>query len=457
MLIPIGENSNSGKGKEGSSSSWRSKLLTTRSQRNIPGFNVDDEAWKWIGSVTSLSFLAYVIYHLAKVALFEYRLSSGTMMEDSAPFIADEDRIDQTDEKKRIKQLIMNPSSSKKFHVYTGPHRAGKSQAIKEVVDELHKEGVKGVHYITADKPLYKSLVYALSMDDASVMKGFWAGFFDLKSPFPDQQTPEEALKQVTDRLAKSAKKYKNGRLTTIIIDGVNNLLPYLPPSSHLQGPETAELHRMIGIAKRQIDDRQIHWILVDSSGVAFEAMYATSGSSRLEMILSNDVSEKAAKEYLMKRFQAAGKSFDVDRVYNCVTGGRIGLLNDVADNVKQATTEEKLFAKVLKEQKNSPFSDLCKVFRLWPHTKIAEEEFQYRIIRHLAESPKEKEEITVLRTEAGEKKTKFEEVNCDAAIRALFKADLLRHASGTEVALHSNAVKHLILTKGQPLTKDEK
>ena len=349
----------------------------------------------------------------------------------------------------------MNPSSSKKFHVYTGPHRAGKSQAIKEVVEELHKEGVKGVHYITANKPLYKSLVRALKMDDASVMKGYLAGLFDITSPFPKDQTPEDALDEVADRLAEPAKKYKNGRLTTIIIDGVNNLLPYLPPSSHLQGPETAELHRMIEIAKKQIDDRQIHWILVDSSGVSFEAMYATSGSSRLEMILSNDVSEKAAKEYLKKRFQAAGKSFDVDRVYDCVTGGRIGLLNDVADNVEEATTEEELFAKVLKEQKNSPYSDLCKVFNLLPDTKTAEEEFQYRIIRHLAESPKGKEEITVLRTEVGEKKTKFEEVNCDAAIRALFKADL-RYASGTEVTLHSNAVKHLILTKGQTLTRSE-
>ena len=236
--------------------------------------------------------------------------------------IADEDRIDRTEEKARIREMIMNPLSSSSlptFHVYVGPHRAGKSRAVTEVVEELRKEGVKGVHYITAAQPLYKCFVKAFCMGHRSVMKELFR--MDSTPIFPENQAPENVLSEVTDRLAESAKKYANGRLTTIIVDGVNKLVPISPS-------QPVELRRLIDIAKEHAEAGVIHWIFVDSSGVALNAMYSvTSSTSRLELIFSHDVSEEKAKEFLKKRFEAVGKKFDADEVYECVTGGRIGLL----------------------------------------------------------------------------------------------------------------------------------
>ena len=100
--------------------------------------------------------------------VFGKRLSSTTNAKLSP--IANEDRIDRTEEKARLRELIMRPSSLPKFHVYLGPHRAGKSRAMTEVVDELRKEGVKGVHYVSAEQPLYKCLAKAFSMDQPAVI-----------------------------------------------------------------------------------------------------------------------------------------------------------------------------------------------------------------------------------------------------------------------------------------------
>ena len=280
--------------------------------------------------------MAYGLFCYKRIWIFEKRLSSKTVDSEWLFSVANDDYIDQSKEKARIRQLIMSPLSSTlpKFHVYIGPHRAGKSRVVTEVVEELRKEGVKGVHYITADQPLYKCLLKAFSMGYRSVMNGFWDELFtrDHTPIFPENQAPEISLSQVANRLAKSAKKYENGRLTTIIVDGVNLLVPIR--RSDRRGPE--ELHKLIEIAKEHADKRKIHWLLVDSGGVALDVMYSASGSSRLKLVFSRDVSEEEAKEFLKKRFEEAGKKIDADHVYECVTGGRIGLLRTVADAVKE-------------------------------------------------------------------------------------------------------------------------
>ncbi|XP_065831724.1 uncharacterized protein [Oscarella lobularis] len=433
-------------------------------------------------SIPLASAAGYFLYCCGRILYFEKRLSSTTNKKLSP--IANEDYVDRTEEKARLRELIMSPfPPSSYFHVYIGPHRAGKSRAMMEVVDELRKEGVKGVHYVTAEQPLYKCLAKAFSMDQPAVMHGLLNAVPNLiREAFAKEQAPEISLSEVTHRLGESAREYANGRVTTIIIDGVNKLVP-LPPSD-LRGPE--ELRKLLDRAKDHADDGVIHWILVDSSGVALDVMRSVSSSSRLKLVFSRDVSEEEAKEFLKKRFEAAGKKFDADDVYKCVTGGRIGLLKNAADAVKEKpkstskeggglkaalkrlfgiaappkparesvakaiTTKEELFKSVL----SVPNDDLAKVFSVWPRIEKSEpaQEFQYRILRLLAENPKGFEKATELRDRAGQDDFKAKGVDCDAAIRQLLKRDLLRYVNLGELELHSNAIKYIVLNEGHPL-----
>ena len=114
-------------------------------------------------------------------------------------------------------------------------------------------------------------------------------------------------------------------------------------------------------------------------------------------------------------------------------------------------TTKEELFKSVL----SVPNEDLKKVFSVWPDPKTPAEEFQYRILRLLAENPKGFEKATHLRGRAGEKDFHAKGVDCDAAVRQLLKRNLLRYVDLGKLALHSNAIKYIVLNEGHPLKSD--
>ena len=365
---------------------------------------------------------------------------------------------------------------SSRFHVYQGPHGAGTTHAMMEVVSELRKEGVKGVHYVSASVPLHWSLTKAFSMNQAVIHGFFNAVPFFQRETFEPDLASGVRLGDVLRRLGKSAKKYENGRVTTIIIDGVNKLVEQ--PSTAIAWPN--EVYRLLEAAKLHSDDGVIHWILVDSSGCNFarDSKMECRYSSRMDLVFSRDVDEEDAKVFLKRSFEAAGKKFDVDEVYKCLTGGRIDLLKKTVDVLKKkpgstsqkggvlkaavkrlfgiAThpkpadedeaeaikTQEDLFQSVL----SMFFRDLKKVFSVWPHPKTPTEEYQYRILRLLAENPKGFEDCSSLRTRAGEKDFHDKEVDCDAAIGQLLKRDLLQYRNCDEFELHSNAIKYLVL-----------
>ncbi|XP_065846768.1 uncharacterized protein [Oscarella lobularis] len=416
--------------------------------------------------------VGYLLYNCANVAIFEYRISGTTNGELST--IAKESYVDRSEEKERLKELIMAPfPPSSYYHLYQGPHRAGKTHAVMEVIDELRKEGVKGVHYVHIDNPLYSSLADGLSMNHRSVIYGVFNAVPQMPGKAFEMDTKDYVrVKHVMLRLAKSAKKYKDGRVTTIILDGVNSLVPKSTSADWV--PE--ELHKLLDLAKDHADKGKIHWILVDSSGVAMDAIKARSSSSRMKLLFSCDVDEQDAKEFLKGQCEAAEKKFDVDELYKCATGGRIGLLKLAADNIKRVphstsqkqgvleavkrrfgiathpqraaaaaiTTQEELLKSLL----SKPKDDIEEVFPDWQEISDNKpiEVFQYRILRLLAENPMGVEEKTSLRRRAKADDFYVQGVDCTAAISQLLKNDLLRYTSSRQLQLHSHAIKYLVL-----------
>ena len=334
--------------------------------------------------------------------------------------------IDRQEEKEMLRDLITSePTSS--FFVYVGPHKAGKSQAVQEVVKELKDEGVKGVHYILIDKSkLGIRLAKEFGMDNPIVMPGV---------PKPSAQDDDdkvhaEYLHEVADRLGAAARKEKDGQITTIIIDGVNALLPNRESG-------TEELLRLIKIAKKHIDGGIIKWILIDSSGLAFDVMHSISASSRLEPIYASDVNEDRSKKYLknhLRKNPDQSMLFDVNRVYE-LTGGRVGLLSKAVESSRIVKTQEELEKEILQVSK----ANVNEVFEDSPRSPEVQQ-FQLTVLRHLAAETLETDRCIVNRLGRS--------LKCEVrrrAISELLKNDLIRFTSLTSLGIHSEAVRYLV------------
>ena len=421
----------------------RLRLPPSRLPRPPPPYSMDGLAPKIGVIVAAIGSTVYFLWDLmdrralrkeneAALRQFEETLNSTTL---SDPVAKTTTTIDRTDEKARIRRMIMEPVRDD-FYVYSGPHKAGKSQAVTEVVADLQREGVEGVHYLVADTPLASTIAEHFKMLHVSIMDPSVSVDSQRADPslrkyvLPDSAVV--ALKKVAKRLGKSAKRYPDDRVTTIIVDSVNLLLPQScdQPSEKAR----AELEELIKIAKAHIDQKSIKWILIDSSGIAYQVMTGISAESRLIAFYSNDVPPEKAKTFLRKHL---GEDVDVDRVL-LATGGRVGLLKRA---VNPAQTGEEVMSHVLGKSKK----DLFRVFPLGRKEFTIAQQFQWKVLCCL--SSKRLEVLSELHLMAY--KLGLSEEETKKALNGLLKADLVRFAQDMHLAIHSNAVKYLVTESG--------
>ena len=144
-----------------------------------------------------------------------------------------EDGVDRKWEKPKLKGFLKRKPDSF-YYMIAGPYGCGKSTLMHDTVMELKKEGVRGVHMIVAREkvPIAFTIARAFGLNRKSLIKRiknsglsqFVAEEMSLDDgcSYVESKTPNAVLEE---KLADLRTELGDGRVLTVVIDSVNNLV----------------------------------------------------------------------------------------------------------------------------------------------------------------------------------------------------------------------------------------
>ena len=248
-------------------------------------------------------------------------------------FLRAEDYVDRDSERERLKEFLKRKPDGF-YYMIAGPYGCGKSTLMHDAVMELKKEGVRGVHMIVAREkvPIAFAIARAFGLNRKSLINRiknsglaqFVAGEMTLDDwcSYVERKTPIVVL---GEKLADLRTELGDGRVLTLVIDSVNNLVPY-------------ELDQLQYLAKVLADSGHIRMIFLDASGSALDIMKKNSSASRMVVLHAEDVSEEKAKDFLERKLK--GTKCDARSAHAELTGNRLLLMRRLAGLCSSFTEE---------------------------------------------------------------------------------------------------------------------
>ena len=223
------------------------------------------------------------------------------------------------------KMFLTKPADGfNRFGVIIGLSGCGKTHAVREVCNRLHK----GVLYYEVDvadtftKKLGQEIGMKLSATGFfDVLLGYISNSYRHHHSLPNDQVA--AIGKVFEILEESAGVYakKYQQIPVLFIDGVDILAKHTPKLCEV----------LITLAKIMANNNKLKVVLVSSEGTIMPHLKRLSAANRASVYEVNDVTDEEATAYLIKREVPKDKA---ENVVKCV-GGRLVYLQSCLDLFK--------------------------------------------------------------------------------------------------------------------------